>query len=187
LNAFFGSLCKRLARQGYIVFAPDLYHGETATNIEGAKRLRAQLKQSLAEAEIHQAARYLQSLKGVQGAGLGVIGFSLGAYLGLGLSITQPRRVRAVVVFYGTRGGDYSKARAAYLGHFAETDPYASASGVKSLERALRKAGRPVTFHTYEGTGHWFFESDRKEAYDGGAARLAWKRTAEFLEEALSR
>jgi carboxymethylenebutenolidase len=89
------------------------------------------------------------------------------------------------VVFYGTRGGDYSRARASYLGHFAETDPYASASGAKSLERALRKAGRAVTFHTYTGTGHWFFESDRKEAYDAGAARLAWKRTADFLKEAL--
>jgi carboxymethylenebutenolidase len=182
LNAFFGSLCKRLARRGYVVFAPDLYHGATATSIAGAKRLRSRLKQSLVEAEIHQAAEYLQRRNGVQGAGLGVIGFSLGAYFGLGLSIVRPRLVRAVVVFYGTRGGDYAKARAAYLGHFAETDPYASASGVKSLERRLRRAGRPVTFHTYEGTGHWFFESDRKEAYDAAAARLAWKRTAEFLE-----
>jgi len=185
LNAFFGSLCRRLARQGYIVFAPDLYHGEMATSTEGAKRLRSQLEQSLAEAEIHEAARYLQSLKGVQGTGLGVIGFSLGAYLALGFSVARPRLARAVVVFYGTRGGDYSRARASYLGHFAETDPYASASGAKSVERALRKAGRAVTFHTYTGTGHWFFESDRKEAYDAGAARLAWKRTADFLKEAL--
>jgi carboxymethylenebutenolidase len=187
LNSFFGSLCKRLARQGYVVFAPDLYHGETATSITGARRLRSQLNQNLAEVEIRQAAKYLQGLRGVQGTGLGVIGFSLGAYFGLGLSAAQPRLVRAVVVFYATRGGDYAKARAAYLGHFAERDPYTSASGVKSLERALRMAGRPVTFHTYEGTGHWFFESDRKGAYDPGAARLAWKRTTDFLEEALGR
>jgi carboxymethylenebutenolidase len=42
-----------------------------------------------------------------------------------------------------------------------------------------------VTFYTYAGTGHWFFEKDRVDAYNAEAARLAWQRTAEFLQAVL--
>lgn len=54
----------------------------------------------------------------------------------------------------------------------------------KSQETARRAAGlmpRPVTFHRYGGTGHWFFEHDRAQAYDPEAASLAWERTLAFL------
>ena len=49
------------------------------------------------------------------------------------------------------------------------------------LEEALREAGRPATFYRYQGTGHWFFEPDRPDAYDAAAAGLAWERTLSFL------
>jgi carboxymethylenebutenolidase len=89
-----------------------------------------------------------------------------------------------VILFYGTRPGDYSSAQAAYLGHFAESDEFEPASEVKQLEESLRSAGRLVTLHTYPGTGHWFFENDRVDAYNAQAARLAWQRSVEFLRAA---
>ncbi len=69
---------------------------------------------------------------------ISVIGFSLGARLALELSVAKPELIHKVVAFYGNSGLDYSPAKAAYLGHFAETDPYVSASGVKKLEKSLR-------------------------------------------------
>lgn len=50
---------------------------------------------------------------------------------------------------------------------------------------ALPTAGRPATVYTYPGTGHWFFEKDRPEAYRAAAARLAWQRRVKFLEVTL--
>ena len=50
------------------------------------------------------------------------------------------------------------------------------------LTDAIRQAGRPVAFYTYLGTGHWFFEPDRKDAYSQKAAELAWERTLAFLQ-----
>jgi carboxymethylenebutenolidase len=52
------------------------------------------------------------------------------------------------------------------------------------LEEALKGAGRPVGFHIYPDTGHWFFESDRQDAYNEAAATLAWERTLTFLRRA---
>jgi carboxymethylenebutenolidase len=83
---------------------------------------------------------------------------------------------------YGTRPGDYGGSKAEYLGHFAEMDEFEPQSEVDQLEEALRNAGRPATFHHYEGTGHWFFEPDRTVAFNQAAAALAWARTLAFLK-----
>ena len=186
LNAFFQDLCKRLAREGLVAFAPDLYHGHVATTIEDAKRLRSKLNKQQVGTDIAAAIEYLQGLDAVTNPGLGVIGFSLGAYYALGLSIDRPDVIRAVVAFYGTRTGDYAQSQAAYLCHFAETDEWVAASGIKKLDRALRVAHRPATFYTYAGTGHWFFEKDRADVYNPKAARLAWRRTVTFLRDTLA-
>jgi len=185
LNETMKALCGRLATEGFITFAPDLYRGKIAATIKDAEILSSQLNEMQAKSDIADAVTYLSERADLVGPGLGVIGFSLGAYFALGLSLEDPDRVRAVVVFYGTRSADYSRSKAAYLGHFAQTDDYEPASNVSSLEDALRTAGRPVTFHTYVGTGHWFFEQDRSDAYNEAAAKLSWERTVAFLREEL--
>src|SRR2546425_9227742 len=93
------------------------------------------------------SARGLQTHTAVRGKRLGVIGFSLGAFLGLGLVQEFPGDVAAVVLFYGTREGDYdaaklSKTKAAFLGHFAETDEFESATSVADLEKVLHTIGK---------------------------------------------
>lgn len=183
LNPFFKELCRQLAREGFIVFAPDLYHGQLAVTVEEAERLSNQLEEKQAVADIDKAIEYLQSLPDVTSPSLAVIGFSLGAYLALSISCQRPQDIRGVVVFYGTRPGDYALARAAYLGHFAESDEFEPKSSVQELENDLRSSNRPVTFYTYPGTGHWFFEADRADAYNAEAASLAWQRTLEFLRK----
>ncbi len=117
--------------------------------------------------------------------GLAVIGFSLGAYYALDLAAADPERIRSVILFYGTGGGDWDNSRAAYLGHFAENDAYEPQSNVDDLEESLRRAGRPVTFYRYPGAGHWFFEPDRP-AYNHEAASLAWDRTLAFLKRSFA-
>ena len=183
LNDTAKAFCRRLAEAGFVAFAPDLYHGKVADTIDGAQALGSALdaNQSQAKADIAEAVRFLTERAGQAGRGLTVVGFSLGAYYALDLSVTDPDRIRSVVVFYGTRCGDYSRSRAAYLGHFAETDEFEPQSEVDGLEEALRQAGRPVSFHHYPGTGHWFFEPDRADAFNQEAASLAWDRTLDFL------
>lgn len=187
LNETMKAVCRRFAAEGFTTFAPDLYRGKIATTIRDAETLGRQLdeNETQAKSDIADAVTYLSERTDLIGPELGVVGFSLGAYHALALSNEDPDRVRAVVVFYGTGSVDYKRSKAAYLGHFAENDDFEPASNVRNLEKALRAAGRPVTFHTYAGTGHWFFEQDRSDAYNEVAAKLAWERTLAFLREEL--
>ena len=186
LNDTIKDVCDRLAGEGFVAYAPDLYHGKLARTIVEAEALSDQLDSQRARAEVAEAADDLWGRTQPQGGGLGVMGFSLGAYFALQLSIQDPERVRAVTLFYGTGGGDFSRAKASYLGHFAGTDPYEPAAEVDALERTLKSAGRPVKFYRYNNVGHWFFEHDRSDAYHEGMARLAWDRTIAFLRATLS-
>jgi len=187
LNDTIRAVCARLAEAGFVAFAPDLYHGQVANTIAEAEILGQALDANhlQAKAEIAAATRFLSERTGQADRGLAVIGFSLGAYYALDLAAADPEHIRSVVLFYGTGGGDFSTSRAAYLGHFAENDPYEPPSNVNELEESLRHAGRPVTFYHYPGIGHWFFEPDRSDAYNQDAATLAWERTLTFLRNFL--
>ena len=187
LNDTIKAVCTRLAEAGFVAFAPDLYHGKVADTIAGAEilgnTLDANYKQ--AKAEVLEAALFLNERAGQPEAGLAVVAFSLGGYYALNLAAADPEHIRSVVLFYGTEGtmgSDFSASKADYLGHFAELDEYETQANVDSLETSLRMAGRPVTFYRYRGTGHWFFEPDRAEAYNPAAASLAWDRTLAFLK-----
>ena len=187
LTSVFTDVCDRLAAAGYVALAPSLFPGgATAATIAEAEALVDAHDRAPAEAEavVQAAAEQLRGLPAVTGAQIGVIGYSMGAYWALHLSQVRPDDVGTVVVFYGTDDGDYSTARAAYLGHFAERDDFEPLEAVRALEEKIRAAGREVTFHVYPGTGHWFVEPNRPE-YDAEAADLVWERTLAFLKARL--
>ncbi|MCG8350146.1 MAG: dienelactone hydrolase family protein [Chloroflexales bacterium] len=184
LNNTMQDFCTRLTNSGFVAFAPDLYHGKVADTIADAEILGQALDANhlQAKADIAQATTFLAERVGEAGRDLAVIGFSLGAYYALDLAAADPEHIRSVVIFYGTGRDDFSTSRAAHLGHFAENDEFEPQSNVDDLEESLRRAGRPVTFHRYPGTGHWFFEPDRPQAYNQAAASLAWEHTLAFLK-----
>lgn len=185
LNGALRDVCDRLAALGFVAYAPDLYHGQLATTIEEAESLgrKLDLDAERAKADTRAAVNRLWDYVGDRTKGISVIGFSLGAYYALQLSGADPERVRAVVLFYGTGDGDFNRAKATYMGHFAGSDPYEPAESVDWLENTLKSSNRPATFYRYEGVGHWFFEPDRVDAYNEAAASLAWERTVAFLSQ----
>ena len=155
LNHTIKAFCTQLAESGFVALAPDLYHGKIAEDIPDAETLGKALDANhlQAKAEITDATMFLNERAGQAERGLAVIGFSMGAYYALDLSAADPEHVRSVVIFYGTGAGDFSRSKAAYLGHFAERDEYEPRSNVDDLEEALRRAGRPVTFHVTPARG----------------------------------
>jgi carboxymethylenebutenolidase len=188
LNEFFQDLCDRLAACGFVALAPDLYDGRVATTVPEAKQLRAQVSARRKEPAYRYLMRMIAALSDEAAAstfGIGVVGFSMGGHWAYWLAQQSELPIAATVTFYAVRGGDYSSSHSAFLAHFAATDEYVSDSGIRRLERSLERAGREFRFHTYEGTGHWFFEADRMDAYQPEAAALAWQRTVAFHKERL--
>jgi carboxymethylenebutenolidase len=186
LNDFIRSFCDRLAQEGYMVFAPDMFSGKIARTIEEAEALIGQSsEEKVVPGLLFSAVDTLTKHPGVNQKELGVVGFSFGGYWALWLAAKKPELFRAVTIFYSSGEGDFRQSKAAFQGHFAETDQYEPEEGIKELEKNLKGAKRPTTFYTYPGTGHWFFEKDRTDAYDAQAAQLAWERTTAFLHENL--
>jgi len=181
LTDVFKETCERLARAGFVAFAPDLFRGAAATTIEQAQNLAEHADYEATQATALAALAFLRQHPAVTGDAAGVVGFSFGAAYALLLSALAPRDVAAVVLFYGSYAIDFGAARAAYLGHFAENDEYEPPEEMSHTEDNIRAAGRDVAFYTYPGTRHWFFEPNRPE-YDPAAAALAWDRTLDFLQ-----
>jgi len=136
LNKFFQDFSDRLAQTGFVALAPDLFSGKIARTIEEAQQHQSEWNEEqeipsiilpALDALIHHPA--------ITGDRLGVIGFSMGGYWALWLAQKRPELIRTVTLFYGTDGGggDFHQSQASYLGHFAKTDPYETAEGIKQL------------------------------------------------------
>jgi carboxymethylenebutenolidase len=183
LNRFFRRLCDRFAGQGFVALAPDLYDGRVAGTVAEAKKLRSKVTASRKEPAYKYLIRMISELRSEAGANdVGIVGFSMGGHWAYWLAQRPGLPIVATVTFYAARNGDYSGSRSSFQAHFAETDEWVSPASVRKLERSLSKAGRSFEFHTYPGTGHWFFEEDRADVFEPKGAALAWTRTSDFLK-----
>jgi carboxymethylenebutenolidase len=186
LTPFFKGLCDRLADNGFVALAPDLYGGKTTRDPDEAKALLASADMDATRRLVGSSIVTLRDMPATPDGPVGLLGFSMGASWALYLAGRLPDLVGATAVFYGSQNIDMAPARSAFLGHFAETDPWVGDDELTLLESELEVLDKDVTFHRYPGTGHWFFESDQP-AYDAAAAKLAWDRTLEFFHSHLDR
>jgi len=181
LTPFFKQLCDRLAEAGFVALAPDLLAGHTTDDPEEARETLADADMDATLDLVRSSVLTLRGLPATPTTPIGTLGFSMGGSWALWIASRMPEQVAATVVFYGTQNVDMSPATSAFLGHFAEVDPYVDDDERTLLEADLHVLDKDVEFHHYPGTGHWFFEEDRP-AYDEPAAALAWDRTLAFLQ-----
>lgn len=185
LSSFIRQWCDRLADEGYVVMAPDLYAGATAATPDEAEKLLADMDVNRAADLALNSVGALLKLPVTTGETIGVVGFSMGASWALWLAARASQQISATVAYYGTQQIALDDATSAFLGHFAERDELVSEDELVELEAHLRLLGKDVDFHRYAGTGHWFVEEDRPAAFDPAAAEISWRRTLSFLNKHL--
>src|SRR5262249_54354608 len=171
------AVCDRFAAEGFSALAPDMYHGEVATEPDTAGKLFMALRIDRAEKDLAGAARVLAGHSST--AKLGAVGFCMGGQLALFAGCIEGN-IGAVVDFYGIHPNvkpDYSRLSGPVLGLFAEKDAFVPPPTARDVEAAIKKAGKAVEIHIYPGVDHAFFNDERPDAYDKAAATDAWKRT----------
>ena len=179
------AVCDRFAAAGFSALAPDMYHGKTASEPDGAGKLFMALNIEQAEKDLRGAATYLAGQSST--AKLGAVGFCMGGQLALFAGCTNAS-IGAVVDFYGIHPNvkpDYAKLSGPVLGLFAEKDGFVNPDVARGAEAAIKKAGKQVEIHIYPGVDHAFFNDERPDAYNTAAADDAWKRTVDHFKKHL--
>jgi carboxymethylenebutenolidase len=178
-------VCDRFAAEGFSALAPDMYHGKTASEPDGAGKLFMALNIAQAEKDLRGAATYLGQHSST--ARLGAIGFCMGGQLALFAGTLNPS-VGAVVNFYGIHPNvhpDYSRLSGPVLGLFAEKDGFVTPQVAKDTDAAIKKAGKQSEINIYPNVDHGFFNDERPDVYNDAAAKDAWRRTLGFFRQHL--
>jgi carboxymethylenebutenolidase len=180
-------VCDRLAREGFVALAPDLYRGEETSDPGEAQRLMMDLDVPRASADLDRAVATLLDHDAVEGSRVACIGFCMGGQLALHAGAGN-RRIGAVVDCYGVHPNvrvDFGKMQAAVLGVFAENDDFVPPEAVRRLDDELEAAGVRHHFQTYLGVDHAFLNDSRPDVYDAATAREAWGDILAFLRAEL--
>jgi carboxymethylenebutenolidase len=188
LDGHIRSVCDRLAGEGFLALAPDLYRGETTDQPDQAQQMMMALDMEQAEKHMRGAVDYVASHEGFDGEGVGTVGFCLGGGLSVWAASANPKVAATVTYYYVMPHGkpDFSKISGPVLGHFGEEDEFVSVDGAKALESQMRDAGVDVHFEFYPGAGHAFFnDTNRLGTYNKRMAELSWQRTTDFFNENL--
>lgn len=188
LTTHMAHMADRLAGEGYVALAPDLYGGATTHDEAEALQLLLELPVDRAARDLRGAVDYLLSRDEVVGETVGVVGFCMGGSFALQLAVQEGGKVAAVVAFYplGYMPDDYAGLRAAVLIHIPDSDQINPPTLPEELnEKISADTGRKPEIDHYPA-GHAFLnEEDLLGTYDAEQARIAWDRTVAFLRAPL--
>lgn len=174
LNEHIMDVTRRLAAEGYLALAPDLYHGAVTSEPDEARKLAMELGMGDATGEIMAAANALREQPGSNGR-VGLIGFCMGGGLVLNTLVLDDS-LEAGAVFYGRAlsPGDAAQVQAPVISFLGSEDSISAAS-YETMHAAFDAAGLANAFHLYDGAQHAFFNETRA-SYDPTAAADAWQR-----------
>jgi carboxymethylenebutenolidase len=183
LTTHMAHMADRLAGEGYVALAPDLYGGATTHDEGEALQLMVKLPVDRAARDLRGAVDYLLSRDEV-GETVGVVGFCMGGSFALQLAVQEGGEIAAAVAFYpvGYMPDDYAGLQAPVLIHIADGDEINPPTLAEELNEKISAAtGRKPEIDHYPA-GHAFLnEEDLLGTFDAEQARIAWDRTVAFL------
>ncbi len=119
---------------------------------------------------------------------IGMMGFSLGAFLSLATAATDPGRINAIVEYYGGLPNELhpmvSNLPPTLILH-GDADKLVPVSMAHELDTLMTKANRPHEIHIYPGANH-AFNFRIPLWYNAADAQDAWERSLTFLAEHLA-
>lgn len=186
LNPYVEDVARRLAKAGYMAFAPDgltSVGGFPGTDEAGAVAFRKVDGKKMFE-DFVAAAKWLKARPDSKGK-LGAIGFCFGGGVVNQLAVRLGPDLNAGVAYYGRQAGadDVPKIQAPLMLHYAGNDQGIDA-GIPAYEAALKANNKKYELFKYDGTQHGF-HNDTTPRYNAEAAKLSWDRSLEFFKKNL--
>jgi carboxymethylenebutenolidase len=189
LNDWVKEQASKLADQGYVTLAVDLYRGKVATTPDEAHEIMRGVAPDRAARDLHAAVEFLSSQPNVRKDRIGSIGWCMGGGYSLDVALQEPT-LTAAVINYGhlaTDAASLKKINASILGIFGGQDRGISVDDVKKFEQALKQQGNRIEVVIYPDAGHAFENSNNKTGYRADDAADAWKHTTSFLAATLKK
>ncbi|EGR0105803.1 TPA: dienelactone hydrolase family protein [Vibrio vulnificus] len=186
LNPYIQDVARRLAKQGFIAFAPDALApvGGYPGNDDQGRELQKNLDRAKIEQDFIAAAQYLKTHTLSNGK-LGAVGFCFGGYVVNMLAAVMGEQLNAGAPFYGTPAEKSLRVdiKAPLQLHFAELDQRVNATW-PDYEQDLKAINARYNAFIYPKVNHGF-HNDSTARYAPEEAELAWQRTVEFFRREL--
>lgn len=186
LNAHIEDVSRRVAEAGFLAMAPNALSplGGTPANEDEARAKFQELKPADSLQNFIKAFDYLKGRKDSNGH-FGCVGFCWGGAMANNLAVNVPE-LMAAVAFYGRQpeAVDVPRIKAALQLHYGALDERVNA-GIPAFEQALKQNKVDYEIYMYEGANHAFHNDTAPSRYNEAAAKLAWKRTVDFLKKQL--
>ncbi len=192
LNPHIEGVAARLAGEGYVALAPDLFHrggpGRVAAydDLPKALTLMGELNDQAIIEDVDAAIGFLRRQPAVRGDRIGITGFCMGGRVSYLAACALPGKIAAAAPFYG--GGipidRTASLQAPVLAFFGEADPFIPMDQVRALEAEAKRLGKAVEVVTYPEAPHGFFCNER-DSHRAEAAADSWKRLTAFFAEHL--
>ena len=187
LNPYIKDVARRLAKKGFIAFAPDALFplGGYPGNDDEGRAMQRTMDRAKIQNDFVAAAHFLKAHPSSNGK-LGAVGFCFGGYIVNYLAAVDSDLLSAGVPFYGTPASEslHKNIKAPLMIQLGELDKRVNATWPE-YEKSLKANNVEYTMHMYEGANHGF-HNDSTGRYDEQKAELAWQRTLAFFNEKLS-
>lgn len=194
LNVHIKEVARRVAAEGYVALAPDLYwRGGKGRSVRydqlaEAIGLMQSVKDADVVADVRSAITHLEAQPFVRADRIGITGFCMGGRVSYLAACEIPGKIKACAPFYG--GGipveKTASLQAPVLAFFGAEDGFIPLAQVEHLKAELTRLGKQAEVVVYQGAGHGFF-CDERESYRADAAKDSWERLKKFLAAHLRR
>jgi carboxymethylenebutenolidase len=197
VNDHIKKVTERIAAEGYVAIAPDIFHREPENIIPYSEMPKAiatlqRVQDPKAMEDVGAAISHLKSMSNVKATSLGVIGFCMGGRLTYLTAAHHASDIKAAVAYYGggiTMGNPSPLSRTGeikcpmYL-FFGAKDQLIPMDQVSQINNELTAKKVPFQMKIYPEAGHGF-NCDDRGSYNEAAAKDAWEKTKSFFAQHL--
>jgi len=197
LNDHIKKVTDRIAQEGYVAIAPDLYHRESEpvvpySELQKAIGIMNRLQDPKVMDDVGSAIAYLKSQNNVKAGSIGVTGFCMGGRFTYLAASHHNKDIKAAVAFYGggipmgkpsplSRTGEIACLICLFFGG---KDPLIPMDHVDQIKTKLQDEKKSFTMEVYPEATHGFF-CDERPSYHEASAKHAWEKTKAFFAQHL--